>query len=262
MLWQDPRHPLGTLIHRFPRGPQIVRVPLDARLSQVIQDGSWNWPVITDIQYLEITEFLSSLEESDTITWNLSYRQFTNKEAFRLFQPPGPKVSWYVLLLGPYRIPRNCFLFWLAILGRSSTLDRALWQGSDCSLFCTPREKRNLITIFFYYSYSQECLRILNEKVSFAIPNIGWLHTIAWATCRWRGRHPMNAASRALLASLVYHIWMECNARRFSTQSAPPENTAHRCMEQIRTRLLGEDIRPTVQKTVLYCIWKIPWDVN
>ncbi|KAL0282973.1 UNVERIFIED_CONTAM: hypothetical protein Sradi_7244300 [Sesamum radiatum] len=57
-LWHDPWHPLGPLISRFPRGPQMTRIgPLD-KLSAVIKDGQWNWPFITDIACLEITHML------------------------------------------------------------------------------------------------------------------------------------------------------------------------------------------------------------
>ncbi|KAL0292172.1 UNVERIFIED_CONTAM: Transposon TX1 uncharacterized protein [Sesamum radiatum] len=69
-LWHDPWHPLGPLISRFPRGPQMTRIgPLD-KLSAVIKDGQWNWPFITDIACLEITHMLPPiLEGPDRIIW-------------------------------------------------------------------------------------------------------------------------------------------------------------------------------------------------
>ncbi|KAK4384052.1 Retrovirus-related Pol polyprotein from type-2 retrotransposable element R2DM [Sesamum angolense] len=43
-LWHDPWHPLGPLISRFPRGPQLTSTGLLDKLSMVIKDGQWNWP--------------------------------------------------------------------------------------------------------------------------------------------------------------------------------------------------------------------------
>ncbi|KAL0297928.1 UNVERIFIED_CONTAM: hypothetical protein Sangu_3170100 [Sesamum angustifolium] len=39
-LWHDPWHPLGPLITRFPRGPQLTSTGLLDKLSVVINDGS------------------------------------------------------------------------------------------------------------------------------------------------------------------------------------------------------------------------------
>ncbi|KAL0455256.1 UNVERIFIED_CONTAM: LINE-1 reverse transcriptase [Sesamum latifolium] len=58
LLWHDPWHPLGPLIHRFPRGPSVIGIPLAANLSEVIDEDGWNWPLFTDIGHLEITELL------------------------------------------------------------------------------------------------------------------------------------------------------------------------------------------------------------
>ncbi|KAK4384094.1 hypothetical protein Sango_3091900 [Sesamum angolense] len=57
-LWHDPWHPLVPLISRFPRGPQLTNTGLLDKLSVVIKDGQWNWPMITDIACLEITYML------------------------------------------------------------------------------------------------------------------------------------------------------------------------------------------------------------
>ncbi|KAL0402515.1 UNVERIFIED_CONTAM: hypothetical protein Slati_4281400 [Sesamum latifolium] len=112
MVWQDPWHPFGVFIHRFPQGPQVAGIPLEAQLSVVIQNGASNWSAIRNIQNKVITDTLPPLEGADRICWNGS-NDFTTREAYHL--------------LGPYQIARNCFILWLAILERLSTLDRAWW---------------------------------------------------------------------------------------------------------------------------------------
>ncbi|KAK4384402.1 Retrovirus-related Pol polyprotein from type-2 retrotransposable element R2DM [Sesamum angolense] len=117
-LWHDPWHPLGPLISRFPRGPQLTNTGLLDKLSVVIKDGQWNWPMITDIACLEITYMLPPISKGpNRITWKSKDGSFNTSTAYELFHPPGPKVFWSSLLMGPFKIPKNCFILWLAIMG-------------------------------------------------------------------------------------------------------------------------------------------------
>ncbi|KAL0367292.1 UNVERIFIED_CONTAM: hypothetical protein Sradi_3619300 [Sesamum radiatum] len=49
-----------------------------------------------------------------------------------------------------------------------------------------------------------------------------WDLAIRWASTRWRGRHIVTASYRALLASLIYHIWEERNYRIFQQTDRTP----------------------------------------
>ncbi|KAK4381895.1 hypothetical protein Sango_2923900 [Sesamum angolense] len=92
LLWHDPWHPLGPLITRFPGGPQITNTGPLNKLSVVMEDGQWNWPMITDIACLEITYMLPPiLESQDKINWKSNDGSFTTSTAYDLFRPPGPK---------------------------------------------------------------------------------------------------------------------------------------------------------------------------
>ncbi|KAL0457674.1 UNVERIFIED_CONTAM: hypothetical protein Slati_0394600 [Sesamum latifolium] len=260
MVWHDPWHPLGPLIHRFPRGLVTVGIPLEAKLSVTIDVDGWNWPLITDIGHMEITEMLPPLAHTDAVSWHSTSGEFSIIDSYSLFQPPGPKVDWYVLLLGPFRIPRNCFILWLAIPRRLTMMDRSWWSGADRTcILCSRGEIESHDHMFFHCDFSRACLRILKSKVKFQVPIHGWQRTITWVARRWRGRHPWNASSRALFASLVYHIWMEHNRRRFGNESANSEHTARICLDQIRLTLLGAELRLDVNTSVLFRIWKILW---
>ncbi|KAK4381891.1 hypothetical protein Sango_2924400 [Sesamum angolense] len=136
-LWHDPWHPLGHLISRFPRAPQLTSTGLLDKISVVIKDGQWNWPLITDIACLEITYMLPPiLEGPDRISWKTKDGSFNTSTAYDLFHPPGPKVVWSSLLTGSFKIPKNCFILWLAILERLSTLDEPWLHhiGGSCIL--------------------------------------------------------------------------------------------------------------------------------
>ncbi|KAL0356051.1 UNVERIFIED_CONTAM: hypothetical protein Sradi_4052000 [Sesamum radiatum] len=90
MVWKDPWHPLGVLIHRFPWGPQICGIPIEERLSVVMQDSEWAWPEILDIEHREITDMLPQIGPTDAVHWTSSFG-FTTAEAYRLFHPPESK---------------------------------------------------------------------------------------------------------------------------------------------------------------------------
>ncbi|KAL0360271.1 UNVERIFIED_CONTAM: hypothetical protein Sradi_3711600 [Sesamum radiatum] len=94
MVWKDPWHPLGVLIHQFPWGPQICGILIDERLSVVMQDGEWAWPEILEIEHREITDMLPQIGQTDAVHWTSSIG-FTTAKAYRLFHPPGPTVSWF-----------------------------------------------------------------------------------------------------------------------------------------------------------------------
>ncbi|KAK4384408.1 hypothetical protein Sango_3063800 [Sesamum angolense] len=93
LLWHDPWHPLGPLITRFPRGPQMTNTgPLD-KISVVMEDRQWNWPMITDIACLEITYTLPPISEGqDRISWKSNNGSFNTSTAYDLFRPTGPKT--------------------------------------------------------------------------------------------------------------------------------------------------------------------------
>ncbi|KAL0433839.1 UNVERIFIED_CONTAM: putative ribonuclease H protein [Sesamum latifolium] len=165
-LWQDPWHRLGVLNHRFPRGPQATGILLDAKLADVLCNGEWTWPEILDIEHREITHQLPPMIGTDCILWDSHNGMFINIDAYKLFQPTGLKVPWAPLFMGPFKIPRNCFILWLEILGRLSTLDRSWWLGPDRScVLCNRNELESHNHLFFECEFSKECRRLLRLEV-------------------------------------------------------------------------------------------------
>ncbi|KAK4381321.1 hypothetical protein Sango_2979000 [Sesamum angolense] len=94
-LCHDPWHRLGPLILAFPRGPQLTQTTPHALLNVVIENGSWRWPLITDIACLEITRLLPPIHHgNDSITWTTQGGAFNTKAAYDLFRPSRPKVDF------------------------------------------------------------------------------------------------------------------------------------------------------------------------
>ncbi|KAL0455345.1 UNVERIFIED_CONTAM: hypothetical protein Slati_0873700 [Sesamum latifolium] len=129
-------------------GPRHTGTLPTAFLNTVIMEGAWCWPPITNMESVEITHSLPIIYGGEVrIVWTAPGGTFSPASAYAIFCPPGPTVGWSSLLLGTFKIPRHCFIFWLAILGKLSTLDKP-WlrhMGSDCVL-CPPATPSPMIT--------------------------------------------------------------------------------------------------------------------
>ncbi|KAL0294632.1 UNVERIFIED_CONTAM: hypothetical protein Scaly_3118000 [Sesamum calycinum] len=116
--------------------------------------------------------------------------------------------------------------------------------------------------LFFKCWFSKRCLTILKHKIRFPWPYLEWKRGIIWASKRLRGNHFVNAALRATLAALVYHIWAERNSRKFAATASSAERVSNRVLEDIRMRILAADIPPSLQTRSLYRIWKLAWPLG
>ncbi|KAL0281741.1 UNVERIFIED_CONTAM: hypothetical protein Sradi_7291700 [Sesamum radiatum] len=260
-LWTDLWHPRGPLIHHFPRGPTITGLPVDSQLQSVIHQGHWCWPSASDLDIQRIMDELPPIfpQQTDSILWKPG--KFNTKSVLKFLQPPSPRVGWYQLMGGKFGLPRHEFILWLAILERLSTLDR-IWAsptGQKCVL-CGGQQRETHDHLFFHCSFTRRCLDILKCRARFCWPNRGWQIDILWAATRWRGRHFLNQASCALLASLVYNIWRERNSRIFQNIGASAESVAFRALEEVRQRIISVQLKPSLQRLVLFRVWQIPWD--
>ncbi|KAK4382058.1 hypothetical protein Sango_2909300 [Sesamum angolense] len=116
--------------------------------------------------------------------------------------------------------------------------------------------------LFFRCSYSRRCIRDLKEAVRFTWPNRAWGEDITWASTRWKGRHIVQAAYRALLSAIVYHIWRERNQRVFQHSERPSTTIARNAAEEIRQKILSLDLSDSISTRGLYRLGRIPWPVR
>lgn len=259
-LWHDPWHPFGALIQRYPRGPSLTGLPLNAKLSSIIQQSEWHWPPITSMEILEVLQNLPTIHGGrDAIRWRgeLGYSAVAARSLFVRLSPPVP---WSSLLEGKFKIHRNLFVLWLAILERLSTLDKPWFQqfNQHCIL-CADQELETHSHLFFQCRFSRRCMAILHTEVKFNWPYHQWQQGISWASRKWRGNHLINAAYKATLASTVYHIWQERNKRRFQGLSSTPEVVSRHIIDQIRMRILSDELQVSLQSSILYRLWRLAW---
>ncbi|KAL0286729.1 UNVERIFIED_CONTAM: hypothetical protein Sradi_7141100 [Sesamum radiatum] len=235
-LWQDIWHVRGPLSLNFPRGPEVTGLPLNSKLSSVLQHNCWIWPASIDS---DITEIMSQLpptypSEADAICWNSTSGSFTVKSAILLIQPIATRVHWHGLLQGKFKIARHGFILWLAILEKLSTMDKPWVPGEeDFCVLCGRQVKENYFSI----------VGILEDAWLFCCytqwPYLEWQQGIKWASKKWRGNHLVNAALRATLAALVYRIWAERNNRKFIATASSAETTSNKVLEDVRMRIMS-----------------------
>ncbi|KAL0286334.1 UNVERIFIED_CONTAM: hypothetical protein Sradi_7150100 [Sesamum radiatum] len=230
----------------------------------VIQHGNWNWPSEIDFHIQEIISGLPniSLNQSDTILWRTNGGKFTTAAAFSVLQPPSVHVLWS-FIGRKFKIPRHDFILWLGILEHLSTMDRpwVVQQDTGCVL-CEGAHAESHEHLFFKCLYSTYCITVLKLDTQFQCSGLGWRRDVIWASKRWRGKHLLNVTARTLLASLTCNIWMQHNRRRFTSTEALADTVARKAIEDVRLRIISEDVSPSLQRSVLYRIWKIPWDRN
>ncbi|KAL0293831.1 UNVERIFIED_CONTAM: Retrovirus-related Pol polyprotein from type-2 retrotransposable element R2DM [Sesamum radiatum] len=264
-LWHDPWHPRGPLLPQFSfGGPRHTALPPTAPLSAVISEDTWSWPHITDMESIDITHDLPAIHGGrDRIQWTGPRGSFSSAAAYDLFRPPGPTVGWSSLLVGTFHIPRHRFILWLALQGRLSTTDKPWLQhlGSVCVL-CQDGVPESHEHLFFMCPFASECIRAIRREVFFHWPYYNWSSVIRWASARWRGKHVVNAAYRALFASLVYHLWQERNSRIFQHSSRPTEEIVRMVVSETRDLIICKQLPRTVSTRGLYRLWRIPWPVE
>ncbi|KAL0462430.1 UNVERIFIED_CONTAM: hypothetical protein Slati_0130600 [Sesamum latifolium] len=196
----------------------------------------------------------------DRISWRVEGGQFSNQEAYALFHPPGPKLGWSSLLLGPLKIPRNNFILWLAILGKLSTLDKSWLNHLDGTcILCSNGQPETHAYLFFNCPYSRMCINVIRQHVRFPLPHHDWLTGVHWAAVKWRRKHVINASYRTLLASTVYHLWQERNKRIFQHTDQSAHTLACINVEECKQRIISANLPSSVSTIALFRLWKIHW---
>ncbi|KAL0282723.1 UNVERIFIED_CONTAM: hypothetical protein Sangu_2935000 [Sesamum angustifolium] len=222
-FWQDIWHERGPLCLIFPQGPAVTGLPLSSALSSVIQRNQWCWPASTDADIIDIMSQLPPIHSSAADS-----------------------------------------IYWRSnSVEKLSTMDKPWVPGAEngCVL-CGGLFGETHDHLFFKCWYSKRCLTILKSKIKFQWPYLEWQRGLIWVSKRWRGTHLINAAFRATLAALVYHLWAERNNRKFSATSASVEYITSRVLEDVRMRILAAECPPSLQPQNLYRIWRLAWPIG
>ncbi|KAL2252866.1 UNVERIFIED_CONTAM: hypothetical protein Sindi_0081300 [Sesamum indicum] len=262
-LWKDPWHQLGPLISRLPRAPSLIGIGISTKLQAVIDEGQWQWPFISNMECMEIIYTLPQIHGwEDRIKWQFPEGRPTTQALYRLFCPPGPKVGWTSLLSGSLKIPRHTFILWLAIQEKLPTTDKPWLNHLGGCILCDDDTAKTHTHLFFRCRFSRRCLTAVRQQIRFAWPNREWARDVEWASRKWRGKHIVNVAYRALLGACIYHIWRERNLRRFEQTHRPAHVLALCILDDIRQMILNINLLWSISTYALYRLWRIPWPVG
>ncbi|KAL2227915.1 UNVERIFIED_CONTAM: hypothetical protein Sindi_1771200 [Sesamum indicum] len=139
------------------------------------------------------------------------------------------------------------------ILGKLATTDKPWLSHRGNCVLCTDDMVESHDYLFFQCRFSRRCLS------SVQWPNRNWSRDIEWAAKKWRGKHIINIAYRALLGACAYHIWRERNLRRFQHEEKPPNIVANLIINDVRQFILNIELASSISTYALYRLWRIPW---
>ncbi|KAL0286344.1 UNVERIFIED_CONTAM: hypothetical protein Sradi_7151100 [Sesamum radiatum] len=144
-------------------------------------------------------------------------------------------------------------------------------MGSDCVLWPTATLESH-DHLFFRCQFASACVSEIRRMIHVQWPYTTWETFVLWASRRWRGKHDVNAANRALMASLVYHLWQERNYRTFKSATRSPRDIATMIVREIRELIISKELlklmfvsllnitrKPTDQTQQPYSSWTAHW---
>jgi hypothetical protein len=182
---------------------------LDARVSSVLIDGHWAWPLawsdfhrvgclLLIILVIRILRFGSKKKMGSILalkTWDCLRTKFL-------------EVSWCHVVWFPLAIPRHAFILWLIFRGALVTNDRICWwgfEGNTLCRFCYGGQE-SIAHLFFHCSF---CRRIWRHLMSLCLVQkscIEWDDIARWS-CTLKGRGLQVLLYKLCLAVAVNHLW-------------------------------------------------------
>ncbi|XP_052621954.1 uncharacterized protein LOC128127522 [Lactuca sativa] len=247
-MWFDNWHQLGPLSYVLsPREITNAGYNIRDKVSDVIVDENWNWPV----EWIEMIPQLNDFpvprinrEKKDEVYW-VNYKgnivPFAVNQVSSSIICHEQIVDWYDLVWFQNRIPSHCFILWLAILGRLRTQDRMKrWKNSidfNC-VFCNAQMDSHS-HLFSDCNYSKEVWNLMKNKVEIKHCPGNWFEIIIELQYSLKKKNISNFIKKTALAATVYHIWNERNKRLFGKQSNSVENVVKIITENIRLKMFS-----------------------
>ncbi|KAK4383916.1 hypothetical protein Sango_3107800 [Sesamum angolense] len=175
------------------------------QLWRILQnDGSWGWKKMLKLRPL--------------LQRGVIYK-IGDDSSFSLWQD-----AWHEVPRGPEQLT--------AFLGGAARVNSHFWR-----LFLLFSRQHCVCLVFVLQALSV----YTKEKNQVPMAVFGMADGSHLASKRWRGTHLINAAFRATLAALVYHLWAERNNRKFSATSASAEYITSRVLDDIRLQILAAE---------------------
>ncbi|XP_074265840.1 uncharacterized protein LOC141588292 [Silene latifolia] len=167
---------------------------------------SWSWRRICAVKN-QVKPWM--FEEQ----WRQSNCDYTVKMGYNWLVDDGVDVRWHHWTRNRLIVPKHAFFIWLVAHKRLLTQDRLMKMmiatRNRCLLCDT--EEESIEHFFFQCSYSQRCLRLLEEWLQVSIPLNGIIDW--WIRLRERSVLKKQVVAAAV-AHLMYLIWYARNRCR------------------------------------------------
>ena len=245
-LWYDHWLPDGSsLREKLPhRTLAITRLPWNARVDKIIQDGNWAFPPSAqDLQQVwNSIAFQPNMNERDCVIWNgHSSGKFSIASAWNHIRKKKRQHPLYDLMWFPGHVPRYALTLWIASMGRLATLDRPQMRGVSSSRQCVlcDEEAESHEHLFFSCPYSTTVWHQIKVQTQIHWPTKRWKHLLLWGRRKFSTKNKAtNFIAKQTLATTVYFLWTERNGRIFQNNFKPARLLSHEVITQVRLLLL------------------------
>lgn len=141
----DNWHPGGPIVERY--GSRVIDdlgVGKHAKVSVVLNEFSWDWPVPNSWELRELVQETDSVlvkrNSEDTIYWSPMGGKFSSASGYELIKSKGASVAWHKQVWHKNFVPIHSFVLWFAILGKHFTQDK-ISRFINAHLFCVFRRE-------------------------------------------------------------------------------------------------------------------------
>ncbi|PWA41355.1 reverse transcriptase zinc-binding domain-containing protein [Artemisia annua] len=221
-MWYDNWSEMGPLIQYITyRDIYDARLPLNIKVSDIMQNGKWKWPQ----DWYDKFPLITSIEDptiqndyNDIVVWiskNEEKVRFSVKTATIDLGTEVPRVRWWRLIWYAQCIPKHSFIFCLAIQNRLSTQDRmakwGLYTVNRCPL--CQNDNEDLQHLFFKCKFSSEVWSKAKEMAEINCEKSNWQELIRRLANDCVNKNIGWVVKRLILAACIYYIWLERNGR-------------------------------------------------
>ncbi|XP_074305587.1 uncharacterized protein LOC141640805 [Silene latifolia] len=173
--------------------------------------------------------------------WRQTNCDYTVKVGYNWIVDDGIDVTWYPWIKNRLLLPKHNFFICLVAHNRLLSQDRLVrMQIATCNrcLLCDDGEE-NIDHLFFQCSYSQQCVRLIEDWLQICLPLQGiidwWLHL------RERSLLKKQVVATAI-AQLMYLIWHARNRCRLEYVLPSPASLFKQVKETLLINLRGRKL--------------------
>lgn len=169
--------------------------------------------------------------------------KFSIRKTYKLLKGEHNLGPWSSIVCANTVAPRACFITWLVLQGKVRTRDLLVKWGVTTDTICAlcSAQNESIPHIFFNCTYSLEIWNSILKWLKYSHQVGSWEEEWLWVseTCK---THDLKAkALKLCFAEMVYHIWLERNARIIHQSEMPAPRILHKIQCHVLLRSQNND---------------------